>query len=115
MSLYADRTQETTATTGTGTLTLAGAVSGYRAFTTSFADGDRVRYAIALGSEWEVGDGVFTASGTTLTRENVYSSSNSNALVNFSAGTKLVWSDLPAMAVMDLGLNLMFKNNAVPQ
>ena len=56
MPLYADRVQETTTTTGTGTVTLAGAVSGYRTFTSALADGDRVRYTIALGTEWETGD-----------------------------------------------------------
>jgi hypothetical protein len=102
--LYEDRVQETTTTTGTGTVTLAGAVSGYRTFTSCIGDGDRVRYAIVGGTEWEVGEGVFTSSGTTLTRENVFSSSNSNALVSFSAGTKNVWVDLPADAIADIGL-----------
>ncbi len=106
MGLYADRVQETTTTTGTGTVTLAGASSGYRAFSAALATGERVRYTIALGTEWETGDGVYTTSGTTLTRENVYSSSNSNALVSFSAGSKLVWIDLPAQAIADVGLSL---------
>ena len=115
MSLYADRVQETTTTTGTGTITLAGAVSGYRTFTEALANGDRVNYTIALGTEWETGNGVFTASGTTLTRENVFSSSNSNALVSFSAGSKLVFIDLPAQAIADVGLALAFASNIVPQ
>jgi len=113
--MYADRVQETTTTTGTGTLTLGGAVSGYRTFTSAFNDGERVRYAIALGSEWEVGDGVFTVSGTTLTRENVYASSNSNALVNFSAGSKNVWCDLPADGIADVGLSIAIAGLMVPQ
>lgn len=112
--LYADRVQETTTTTGTGTLTLGGAVSGYRTFTSAIATGDRVRYAIALGTEWETGDGTLATPGT-LTRDNVYASSNSNALVSFSAGSKLVWIDLTAQAIADIGLSLAIANRIVSQ
>lgn len=112
--MYRDRVQETTTTTGTGTLTLGGAVPGFRTFTSAVTTGDRVRYAIALGAEWETGDGVLLTS-TTLSRENVFSSSNSNALVNFSAGTKLVWIDLPAQAIADIGLTIAFASLRVPQ
>ena len=115
MPLYADRVQETTTTTGTGTVALAGAVSGFRTFMSALSDGDRVCYTIALGTEWETGDGVFTASGTTLTRENVYASSNSNALVSFSAGSKLAWVDLPAQNVADLGLLCAGDGFFIPQ
>lgn len=101
--LYADRVQETSTTTGTGTLTLGGAVSGYRTFASAVNSGDLVRYVISSGSDWEVGEGTFT-SPSTLTRDTVFSSSNSNALVNLSAGTKNVWIDLPAQAVSDVGL-----------
>jgi hypothetical protein len=114
MGLYADRVQETTTTTGTGTVTLAGAVSGYRTFTSAIVTGDRVNYTIALGTEWETGDGVLETSST-LTRENVFASSNSNALVSFSAGSKLVWIDIPAQAVADIGLALSVAANLIPQ
>lgn len=106
MPLYSDRTQETTTTTGTGTVTLAGAVAGYRSFSAAVNDGDRVVYCIQAGIEWEVGDGIYTLSGTTLTRDNVYSSSNSNALVTFSAGSKNVFSTQSAQSISDLGLTL---------
>lgn len=104
MPLYDDRTQETTTTTGTGTVTLAGAVSGYQAFSAAVNDGDRVVYCIQAGAEWEVGDGVYTLSGTTLTRENVYSSSNANALVSFSAGSKNVFITQATQGIADLGM-----------
>lgn len=91
----ADRVQETTTTTGTGTVTLAGAATGYRAFSAAFTVGDEVYYAIELGSEWEVGIGTL-ATSTTLSRDTVLDSSNAGALVNFSAGTKKVWSNAPA-------------------
>lgn len=112
---YYDRVSETTTTTGTGTVTLAGAVTGYRTFTSAVPTGDLVRYAIVgATTEWEVGEGVL-ATTSTLTRVNVFSSSNANALVNFSAGTKTVWVDLPADAIADIGTALAFKNFHVPQ
>lgn len=90
--IYKDRIKETTTTTGTGTLTLAGAVTGYRAFT-EVGNGNTCRYTIVGRDtgEWEVGTGTYTASGTTLARTTVESSSNANSLVNFSAGTKDVF------------------------
>jgi hypothetical protein len=93
--VLADRVQETTTTTGTGTVTLAGAVSGYQTFA-SVGDGNSTYYTIAGGAEWEVGIGTYTASGTTLSRTTVISSSNSGSLVNFSAGTKNVFVTYPA-------------------
>lgn len=115
MPLYADRVQETTATTGTGTLTLAGAVAQYQAFQAAFAVGARIRYAIKAGNgtDWEVGDGVLTAA-TTLTRENVYASSNAGALVNLT-GTSNVFGDLPALAIADVGLSLYFRHYMIPR
>ena len=93
-----DRVRETTTTTGTGALTLAGAVSGYRAFSSVLATGDTTFYVILSGTDWEVGVGTLTAS-TTLARTTVLSSSNANGLVNFAAGTKDVFIDLPAAKV----------------
>ena len=84
-----DRVKETTTTTGAGTVTLAGAVSGFRAFSAVCANADTVPYEIDGGSEWEVGIGTW-ATGGTLARTTVISSSNSNAAVNFSTGTKNV-------------------------
>lgn len=105
MPSYADRVQETTTTTGTGTITLAGAVTGYRTFQSVYAVGESLRYVIAGGAEWEVGEGEL-ATTTTLTRSVVYSSSNSGSAVNFSAGTKNVFVDLPAQAIADLPLSI---------
>jgi hypothetical protein len=93
--LFADRIQETTTTTGTGTVTLAGAVTGYRAFSV-VGDGNTCFYCITDASNWEVGQGTYTLSGTTLSRDTVFASSNSNALVSFGAGSKLVFLDNPA-------------------
>ena len=91
-----DRVRESSTTTGTGTVTLNGAYTGYRSFSSAISDGDTVYYVIhntesGFENEFEVGLGTFTLSGTTLSRDTVYTSSNSDALVNFSAGTKEVF------------------------
>jgi hypothetical protein len=85
----ADRVKETTVVTGTGPVTLLGAVSGYRTFASQLSIGDTCAYAIvnANASEWEVGIGTYSAANT-LTRTTVHASTNSNAAVVFTAGTK---------------------------
>ena len=95
--VLADRVRETTTTTGTGTVTLAGAVLGFQSFS-AIGNGNTTYYTIAGQgtSEWEVGIGTYTSSGTTLSRTTVLASSNSGSLVNFSAGTKDVFCDYPA-------------------
>ena len=90
-----DRVKELTTSTGTGAVTLAGAVTGYQSFA-AIGDGNTTYYVISGGSEWEVGIGTYTASGTTLSRGTVLASSNAGALVNFSAGTKDVICSYPA-------------------
>ncbi len=90
-----DRVQESTTTTGTGTITLGGAVSGFQSFSV-IGNGNTTYYAIVGGTEWEVGLGTYTSSGTTLSRDTVLESSNSGSLVNFSAGTKNVFVTYPA-------------------
>ena len=95
--VLADRVRETTTTTGTGTVTLGGAVTGFQSFS-AIGNANNTYYAIAGQgtAEWEVGIGTYTASGTTLSRNTVLASSNSGSLVNFSAGTKDVFCDYPA-------------------
>ena len=93
--VVADRVRETTSTTGTGPVTLAGAVLGHRAFSAVCANGDTVDYCIAAGSEWEVGTGTW-ATGGSLARTTVLASSNAGAAVSFSAGSKDVFCTLPA-------------------
>ena len=95
--VLADRVKETTTTTGTGTVTLLGASTGFQSFA-AVGNGNTTYYTIAgqTGSEWEVGIGTYTSAGTTLSRTTVISSSNSGSLVSFSAGTKDVFVTYPA-------------------
>ena len=96
MSVFSDRVRDTTSTVGTGTVTLAGAPPvGFEAFSVAFAVGDYVYYTIESGAEWEVGRGQLVTS-TTLSRLTVLNSSNADALVNFSAGVKIVFCTAPA-------------------
>ena len=90
-----DRVQETSTTTGTGTFTLAGAVSGFQSFSV-IGNANTTYYAIVGGTEWEVGLGTYTSSGTTLSRTTILESSNGGTAVNFSAGTKNVFVTYPA-------------------
>lgn len=94
--IVADRVMETTTTTGTGALALAGAVTGHRAFDDVCANNDTVYYALWAvdgngnpSGAWEAGLGTFTDTDT-LTRTTVHASSNANAAVNLAAGTKHV-------------------------
>jgi len=105
-----DRVKETSTTTGTGNLTLAGAVSGFQAFSV-FANNDTFFYAVVhqTAAEWEVGIGTYVSATPALARTTVLESSNADALVSFSAGTKDVFVDMPAG--MDL---LMERRTADP-
>jgi hypothetical protein len=92
-----DRVKETTLTTGTGTVTLAGAAAGFQSFA-AVGNSNTTYYAIVDNTtgDWEVGIGTYTASGTTLSRTTVLSSSNGGSLVNFAAGSKDVFCTYPS-------------------
>ena len=92
-----DRVKETTTTTGTGTVNLGGAETGFETFVAGVGDGNTTYYCITAGAEFEVGLGTVTdASPDTLSRTTILSSSNSDSAVDFSAGTKDVFCTLPA-------------------
>jgi hypothetical protein len=95
----ADRVKETTTTTGTGTLDLGGAASGFETFVAGIGNGNETYYVITDPNtgDYEVGVGTVTDAATdTLSRDSVISSSNSDSLVNFGAGTKDVFCSLPS-------------------
>ena len=99
-----DRVRETTTTTGTGTITLGGAATGFQSFSV-IGDSNTTFYTIQLSNtnEWEVGVGTYTSSGTTLSRDTILESSNGGSAVNFSAGSKDVFVTYPAEKAIYLG------------
>jgi len=102
-----DRVKETSTTTGTGTFDLAGAETGFESFVSGVGNGNITYYAISNDgtNQFEVGIGTVTdATPDTLSRDTIISSSNSDALVNFSAGTKTVFCTLPASRTPSAGM-----------
>ena len=94
-----DRVKETSTSTGTGTIDLAGAATGFESFVAGIATGNTTYYTIFNQgtTEWEVGLGTVTdATPDTLSRDTVISSSNGDAAVTFTAGTKDVFCTMPA-------------------
>ena len=84
-----NRAKMSTSTTGTGTITLGSAVSGFQTFAAAgITNGQTVRYTIEEGVAFEIGTGVYTSSGTTLTR-NVTESSNSDNALNLSGSAEV--------------------------
>ena len=112
-----DRVKETTTTTGTGTVTLGGAVSGFQTFTSVLSNADTTYYAIIdyTNNEFEVGLGTFTSSGTTLARTTILESSNSGSAVDFGSGTKEVFITYPAekSVYLDASNQLVINGTAV--
>ena len=90
-----DRVQETTATTGTGSITLGGAVGGYQSFAV-IGNGNTTYYCIVNGTQWEVGLGTYSTTGPTLARTTVYSNSNGNTSPITLSGSSNVFVTYPA-------------------
>jgi hypothetical protein len=105
MVTLVNRAKVSTSTTGTGTITLGAAADGYQTFAAAgVTDGQSVRYVIEDGSNWEIGTGTYTASGTTLSRT-VIESSNSDAAINLS-GQALVFITAAAADILQPGDNV---------
>ena len=101
-----DRVKETTTTTGTAAITLAGAVSGFETFAAGIGNNNDTYYCIAHQSanEWEVGKATLNGDCSQIITRQIYSSSNSDSSVDFSAGTKDVFCTFPASKTMDMTL-----------
>ena len=97
MVVLVNRAKMTTATTGTGTITLGSAIASYQSFAgAGVSDGDSVRYVIEDGTtDWEIGAGTYTASGTTLTR-NPSESSGGGAAISLSGSATIFVSAIAA-------------------
>jgi len=110
-----DRVKETSTTTGTGTFSLAGAVTGFETFSSAIGNANTTYYAIVhtSNSEFEVGLG--TVGAGTLARTTIISSSNSDSAVNFAAGTKNVFVTLPASksVILDASGNISANNGSL--
>jgi len=89
-----DRVKETTATTGTDTYALAGAETGFEAFS-SVGNGNTTYYCCTDGVDFEIGVGTYTLSGTTLARTTILQSSNSDAAFSWGAGSKIIFCTQP--------------------
>ena len=96
-----DRVKSTTTTTGTGTYTLGAAATGFQSFSV-IGNGNQTYYSITDGTNWEVGIGTYTSSGTTLSRDVILESSNSGSAVNWGAGSKDIFVTYPAEKSVDI-------------
>ena len=108
-----DRVKETSATTGTGTFSLAGAVTGFETFSSAIGNTNTTYYTIVNeNGEFEVGLG--TVAAGTLARTTIISSSNSDSAVDFSSGTKDVFCTLPASkaVILDSSGNIVANNGS---
>jgi hypothetical protein len=109
-----DRVKETSTTTGTGTLTLAGAVTGFETFSSAIGNANTTYYAIVNTTDGEFEVGLGTVGAGTLARTTIISSSNSDSAVDFAAGTKNVFVTLPASksVILDSSGNIVANNGS---
>mgnify|MGYP003670928333 FL=1 len=109
-----DRVKETSTTTGTGTLTLAGAVTGFETFSSAIGNANTTYYAIVNTTNGEFEVGLGTVGASTLARTTIISSSNSDSAVDFAAGTKNVFVTLPASksVILDSSGNIVANNGS---
>ena len=112
-----DRVKETTTTTGTGAISLGGAVANFQAFSAVLSDADTTYYAIidVTNSDYEVGLGTYASGGNTLARTTILESSNGGSAVSFGAGTKNVFIAYPAekSVYLDASNQLVINSTAV--
>jgi len=112
--VLADRIKETTTTTGVDTYTLAGAETGFEAFS-QIGDGNTTYYCCTDGTDFEIGIGTYTLSGTTLARTTILQSSNSDSAVSWDAGTRTLFCTYPGgkAAFLDASNQLVINGTSV--
>ena len=107
MTIWADRVKETTATIGTGALSLAGAEAGHQGIVAAIGDGNSSSFCVTDGTDWEVFEGTATGgSPDTLSRDTILASSNSGYAVDWGSGSKDVFLVVPASAITDFDSRL---------
>jgi hypothetical protein len=108
--VLADRVKERSRSAGTGDFTLDGNIDGFRTFA-AVGDGNETYYGITdAAGNWEIGRGTYTSATTTLSRDSILSSSNSNLHVDFPRGAKNVFCTFPAEAAAAFVYNLSAEN-----
>tara|TARA_S200002703_G_scaffold99325_1_gene85847 strand:+ start:2841 stop:3233 length:393 start_codon:yes stop_codon:yes gene_type:complete len=113
--IQADRVKETTATTGTNDLVLAGASTGFQTFANGIGANNQCYYTCTDGSDFEIGLGTLNGAGTTLVRTTVFKSTNSNNKVSWGSGSKDVFVTYPAQKAVILSENdTLVSNSGVP-
>lgn len=113
--VYADRVQETSTTTGTGAYDLVGPDTGFQGFVTGIGNTNTCYYCATDGTDWEIGIGTVADAGTdTLTRTKVTQSSNSDAAVDWGAGTKTIFCTLPAVSGAVIGEIKIYAGTTAP-
>src|SRR6056300_244729 len=95
MFIISDRVKETSITTGTGDVFLKGSFGAFQTFNTGIGDGNTTYYTIENNSRWEVGQGVYTASSNSISRDVVFDSSAGGSKINLE-GASIVFCTLPA-------------------
>lgn len=115
--VYGDRVKETSLSSGTGVMALGGAAVGFQTFAVGVGVGNECFYGIVNTTDdtWEMGRG--TIGPGTLTRDVVISSTNSNLLVNFVAGQKIVYTTVPKTfynAALDAAAHELIDHTAAP-
>jgi hypothetical protein len=105
MAVSGDRIKENASVSGTGNITLSGAVAGYATFSSVFSNGDTFTYCIfnLTDGTWEIGSGTYVSTGNTITRGTVKSSSNSGSQVSFAAGSIVVFNTLSVHDISSTG------------
>lgn len=113
--IQADRVKETTATTGTGDFTLAGASTGFQTFADGIGANNQCYYTCTDGTAFEIGLGTLNGAGSVLSRTTVFKSTNSNNKVSFGAGSKDIFVSYPAeKAVILSGNDTLVSKSGVP-